>query len=89
MEDSGIVWFAVTAAGERLLTSELRHSVPGGIRSNAGHGRDHGRRGAWLWRNQDAPTAKVGHRRVINLHKIRRDLDRGKSVFYPGWCDDE
>lgn len=27
------------------------------------------------------PTVKIGRRRVINLHRIRRDIERGKSVF--------
>ncbi|UUY10478.1 DNA-binding protein [Pseudomonas sp. J452] len=35
------------------------------------------------------PTVKVGRRRVINLHRIRRDLDRGKTVFCAGDYADE
>ncbi|MCU9951552.1 DNA-binding protein [Pseudomonas sp. PDM13] len=30
------------------------------------------------------PTVKIGRRRVINLHRIRRDLDQGKTVFSAG-----
>ncbi|WP_271410754.1 DNA-binding protein [Pseudomonas sp. Q1-7] len=30
------------------------------------------------------PTAKIGRRRVINLHRIRKDLDGGKTVFSAG-----
>lgn len=35
------------------------------------------------------PTVKIGRRRVINLHRIRRDLDRGKTIFCPGDYSDE
>ena len=35
------------------------------------------------------PTAKIGRRRVVNLHRIRRDLDRGKSIFCQGDYADE
>ncbi len=35
------------------------------------------------------PTVKIGRRRVINLHRIRRDLDRGKTVFCAGDYSDE
>ncbi len=30
------------------------------------------------------PSVKVGRRRVINLHRIRRDLDQGKTTFCAG-----
>lgn len=35
------------------------------------------------------PTVKIGRRRVINLHRIRRDIDRGKTVFCAGDYADE
>ncbi|MBB2494480.1 DNA-binding protein [Aquipseudomonas ullengensis] len=35
------------------------------------------------------PTVKIGRHRVINLHRIRRDLDRGKTVFCAGDYADE
>lgn len=35
------------------------------------------------------PTVKIGRRRVINLHRIRRDIERGKSVFCQGDYADE
>ncbi|WP_314409640.1 DNA-binding protein [Pseudomonas kuykendallii] len=35
------------------------------------------------------PTAKIGRHRVINLYRIRRDLDRGKTVFCAGDYSDE
>lgn len=35
------------------------------------------------------PTVKIGRRRVINLHRLRRDLDRGKTIFCPGDYADE
>ena len=34
----------------------------------------------WVETNT-VPTCKIGRRRVINLHRLRRDLDRGKSIF--------
>lgn len=30
------------------------------------------------------PTAKVGRRRVLNLHKLRLDLESGKTIFCQG-----
>ena len=30
------------------------------------------------------PTVKIGRRRVINLHRIRSDLEQGKTVFSAG-----
>ncbi len=27
------------------------------------------------------PTAKVGRRRVVNLHRLRLDLESGKTIF--------
>mgnify|MGYP001422897385 CR=1 FL=1 len=42
------------------------------------------------WVESDAiPNCKIGRRRVINLHRIRRDLDRGKTVFCSGDYGDE
>ncbi|WP_137823869.1 DNA-binding protein [Pseudomonas sp. D(2018)] len=35
------------------------------------------------------PTVKIGRRRVINLHRIRKDLERGKTVFCQGDYADE
>lgn len=35
------------------------------------------------------PTVKIGRRRVINLHRIRKDLDQGKTVFCAGDYADE
>lgn len=35
------------------------------------------------------PTVKIGRRRVINLHRIRRDIERGKTVFCQGDYADE
>ena len=35
------------------------------------------------------PSVKIGRRRVINLHRIRRDLERGKSIFSQGDYEDE
>ncbi|MDT4853336.1 hypothetical protein FQZ97_875990 [compost metagenome] len=38
---------------------------------------------------QTVPTVKIGRRRVINLHRIRKDLERGKTVFCAGDYSDE
>lgn len=35
------------------------------------------------------PSVKIGRRRVINLHRIRRDLEQGKSIFSQGGYEDE
>jgi hypothetical protein len=35
------------------------------------------------------PTVKIGRRRVINLHRIRRDLEKGKTIFCAGDYADE
>lgn len=35
------------------------------------------------------PTVKIGRHRVVNLHRIRRDLERGKTIFCSGdYADD-
>jgi len=42
----------------------------------------------WIESNT-LPTVKIGRHRVINLHRIRRDLDRGKTIFCTGdYADD-
>lgn len=35
------------------------------------------------------PIAKVGRRRLTNLHRIRRNLDRNRSIFCWKGCGDE
>ena len=35
------------------------------------------------------PTVKIGRHRVINLHRIRRDIEQGKTVFCQGDYGDE
>jgi len=42
----------------------------------------------WIESNT-IPTAKIGRRRVINLHRLRRELDKGKSIFCQGDYSDE
>lgn len=39
--------------------------------------------------NQAIPTVKIGRRRVINLHRIRRDIDQGKTIFCSGDYSDD
>lgn len=42
----------------------------------------------WI-ESHTVPTVKIGRHRVINLHRIRRDLDRGKTIFCAGDYSDE
>lgn len=35
------------------------------------------------------PTVKIGRRRVINLHQIRKDMDAGKTIFCAGDYSEE
>lgn len=42
----------------------------------------------WIESNT-VPTVKIGRHRVINLHRIRRDLDRGKTIFCAGDYSDD
>lgn len=42
----------------------------------------------WVETNT-VPTIKIGRRRIINLHKVRQDIDHGKSIFCSGDYSDE
>lgn len=35
------------------------------------------------------PTVKLGRRRVINLHQVRADIDKGKTIFCAGDYSEE
>lgn len=35
------------------------------------------------------PTSKIGRHRVINLHRIRRGTDSGRSMVYERDCRDD
>lgn len=39
--------------------------------------------------SQAVPTVKIGRYRVINLHRIRQDIDRGKTIFCSGDYSDD
>ena len=90
MEESGIVGFTVTGAAEKI--SDFR-TAP--FCSQAVFAQMLGLeeitedvvRG-WV-ETKTIPTAKIGRRRVINLQRIRRDLERGKSIYCQGDYEDE
>ncbi|WP_371369724.1 DNA-binding protein [Pseudomonas sp. QL9] len=90
MEESGIVGFTVTGAAEKV--TDFR-TAP--FCSQVGFAQMLGMeeitedvvRG-WV-ETKTVPTLKIGRRRVINLHRIRRDLERGKSIFSQGDYEDE
>lgn len=42
----------------------------------------------WI-ESSTVPTVKIGRHRVINLHRIRHDLERGKTIFCAGDYADE
>lgn len=42
----------------------------------------------WI-ESSTVPTVKIGRHRVINLHRIRTDLERGKTIFCAGDYADE
>ncbi|MCY1272882.1 hypothetical protein D9M70_214760 [compost metagenome] len=90
MEESGIVGFTVTGAPEKVtdfrtapFCSQLVFSQMLGMEEIT----EDVVRG-WV-ETKTVPTVKIGRRRVINLQRIRRDLDRGKSIFCQGDYDDE
>ncbi|MBB1605846.1 MULTISPECIES: hypothetical protein [unclassified Pseudomonas] len=90
MEESGIVGFTVTGAAEKISDFRtapfcsqavfaqmlgLEEITEGVVRG-------------WV-ETKTIPTAKIVRRRVINLQRIRRDLEWGKSIFCQGDYDDE
>lgn len=90
MEESGIVGFTVTGAAEKVsafrtapFCSEAVFAQMLGVEEiteDVVRGRVEAK---------TIPTAKISRRRVINLQRIRRDLERGKSIFCQGDYDDE
>ncbi|WP_010490863.1 helix-turn-helix domain-containing protein [Pseudomonas sp. S9] len=90
MEQSGIVGFSVEGNAERVtdfrdapFCSQLVFAEMLGIEDISP---DVVR--GWV-ESQAIPTVKIGRRRVINLHRIRRELDRGKSIFCAGDYSDD
>jgi hypothetical protein len=79
MEQSGVVGLTVQGAAEQVtdfrdspfcsaeVFAQMLDVSPDVVRG-------------WVETNT-VPTCKIGRRRVINLHRLRRDLDRGKSIF--------
>lgn len=90
MEESGIVGFSVSGGMEKVtdfrtapFCSQTVFAQMLGVEDIT----EDVVRG-WV-ENKTIPTTKIGRRRVINLHRIRKDLDRGKTVFCAGDYDDE
>lgn len=89
MEESGIVGFTVTGAMEKVtdfrtapFCSQVVFAQMLGLEDIT---EDVVR--SWV-ETTTVPTAMIG-RRVINPHNVRRDLDRGLSIFYPRRPGDE
>ncbi|MCG8911433.1 DNA-binding protein [Pseudomonas sp. DP-17] len=90
MEESGIVGLIVTGAVDKVTdfrsASFCSQAVFAQMLGQEDITEDVVR--GWV-ETHTIPTAKIGRRRVISLHKIRRDLGRGKSVFCARECSDE
>ncbi|WP_439860986.1 DNA-binding protein [Pseudomonas sp. MBLB4136] len=90
MEQSGVVGFNAQGNAERItdfrdspFCSQLVFAEMLGIEDVT---QDVVR--GWV-ESQAIPTVKIGRRRVINLHRIRRDLEKGKTIFCAGdYADD-
>ncbi|MFC5697507.1 DNA-binding protein [Pseudomonas sp. GCM10022186] len=90
MEQSGVTRFSVEGEGEHIpdlrdppFCSQLALARMLGIEQIT----EHVVRG-WV-ESATLPTVKIGRRRVINLHRIRKDLEQGKTVFSAGdYADD-
>lgn len=90
MEQSGVVGFTVEGKAERvtdfrdapLCSQQVLAEMMGldQITEDVVRG--------WV-ESYTVPTVKIGRRRVINLQRIRRDLDRGKTIFCAGDYSDE
>ncbi|MBS7661926.1 DNA-binding protein [Pseudomonas lalucatii] len=90
MEQSGVVGFNAQGNAERItdfrdspFCSQLVFAEMLGIEDVT---QDVVR--GWV-ESQAIPTVKIGRRRVINLHRIRRDLEKGKTIFCAGDYADE
>ncbi|MFZ5958063.1 DNA-binding protein [Pseudomonas knackmussii] len=90
MEQSGIVGFTVTGTPEKItdfrtgpFCAQMVFALTPGLDQIS----EDVVRG-WV-ETRTVPSVKIGRRRVINLHRIRRDLERGKSIFSQGDYEDE
>ncbi|HBO1849696.1 TPA: DNA-binding protein [Pseudomonas aeruginosa] len=90
MEESGIVGFTVTGAVEKVTDFRTAPFCSQAVFAQMLGLEDITEDVVRGWvETKTIPTAKIGRRRVVNLHRIRRDLDRGKSIFCQGDYDDE
>lgn len=90
MEESGVVGFTVTGAPEKVTdfrTAPFCTQMVFAQMLGLDEISEDVVRG-WV-ETRTVPSVKIGRRRVINLHRIRRDLERGKSIFSQGDYEDE
>ena len=90
MEESGIVGFSVTGAAEKVTdfrTAPFCSQVVFAQMLGMEEITEYVVRG-WV-ETRTVHSVKIGPRRVINLHRIRHDLKRGKSIFSQGDYEDE
>lgn len=90
MEQSGVVGFTVAGASEKItdfrtapFCTQMVFAQMLGLDEIS---EDVVR--SWV-ETRTVPSVKIGRRWVINLHRIRRDLERGKSIFSQGDYEDE
>ncbi|WP_160285816.1 DNA-binding protein [Pseudomonas knackmussii] len=90
MEESGIVGFTITGAPEKIADFRTAHFRTQMVFAQM-LGLDEISKDVVCGRveTRTVPLVKIGRRRVINLHRIRRDLERGKSIFSQGDYEDE
>ena len=90
MEESGIVGFTVTGAPEKVTDFRTApFCTPIVFAQMLGLDEISEDLVRGCVETKTLPTVKIGLRRVINLHRIRRDLERGKSIFSQGGYEDE
>ena len=90
MEQSGVAGFTVTGAPEKITdfrTAPFCTQMVFAQMLGLDEISEDVVRG-WV-ETRTVPSVKIGRRRVINLHRIRRDLERGKSIFSQGDYEDE
>ncbi|KAF1053278.1 MAG: hypothetical protein GAK43_01502 [Stenotrophomonas maltophilia] len=85
MEQSGIVGFFVSDFAEKVSDFRLvpfcTQSVFAQMMGAQEITEDVVR--GWV-ESRTLPSVKIGRRRLVNLHRIRHDLDEGKMVFGQG-----
>lgn len=84
MEESGIVGFTVTGSVEKVTDFRTAPFCSQALIAQMLDLEDITEDVVRGWvETKTLPTDKIGRRRVIKLHKIRRDLDRDNLAFYP------